>query len=176
MKTSMAASAERGISSMILVAKSKKMSRKRPWKKLAHCVLPPLFTLAEDLTISLIIGSPPNKAATEELAPMENKSLFKLDFRWYGSRASTALALNKLSMAATKAIVTTADQKTPSPILVKSGAVIPSAPSGILTNSRWSVPKNWDIPMVMIITHIGAGMTFTNFTGILIIPPKRKCC
>ena len=70
--------------------------------EVAQRVRAPLLRLADDRTISLIIGMPPMQATSVLAMPTASRSRFKLVRRCHGSSKSTALALKRDSNAPTR--------------------------------------------------------------------------
>jgi hypothetical protein len=100
---------------------SKHISSKKPWNIALIFVRPPAFTLADERTITAVIGKPPNIPLTTLPAPWATSSRFVGDIRLIGSILSTASRLSKVSKLATMAMVAAVIQTSLLPIPLKFG-------------------------------------------------------
>ena len=120
-------------------ASATKNSKKSPWKRLARRVRPPPSTLADERTISEIIGSPPSRPATTFASPCATRSRSSDARRRHGSSVSIAFAESTDSSPATIVKSATCFQNAGSASGAKSGNVtIAESRSG--TRTRCSGP------------------------------------
>jgi hypothetical protein len=81
----------------------------------------PALTLADERTITAVIGKPPSKPLTKLPAPCATSSRFVGDIRLIGSILSTASKLSKVSKLATTAMVKAVIQTCLLPMALKFG-------------------------------------------------------
>src|SRR5690606_31585677 len=92
-----------------------------PWDTAAIFVFPPELTLAVVLTITEVIGKPPNKPLSMLPTPWAFNSVLVFVYRFKGSNLSAASIQSNVSILATAAIVNATTHTSVLPIWEKSG-------------------------------------------------------